>query len=302
MRRVAVIVVAGCVMALAALPAVLTSSAPPGASQVTASGEPAAAPASADQLAVLVLNSAPIPPGAQLWTAPPPSILDWPPESQGVGGLTDVDALYLAGGISDRWVLARVPRGARETDSGTVFSPSGDVQDFTVSLPTSGPNEYSAQLVYSTTETAGGLLLRIDAQVVWVPDRSGTERIPVPAGAELTGYTTLSAANPSSGAVSVQLGEADSSRLATAVNALPLAPQVACAEDSLLFTITFEPPAFSSHPGYSVSEDLCGSTVYLIAGATRLPALSDTGCSLRRLVVSLLPAAATGTRSTSSYC
>ena len=174
---------------------------------------------------------------------------------------------------------------------------------FSASLATSGPNQYWAQLLYETTAApGGGYVLRVDAEVVWVPDRSGAEAIPPPAGAELTGYTTLSAANPSSGPVTVELGEAAGARLAAAVNALPLAPESFCAEDSLLFYDQLEPPSFSSSPSYVVSEWACGSTVYVSAGSTHLPSLSDTGCSLRRLVVGLLPAAAAGTRGAVDRC
>jgi len=306
-RRVAVSVVA-VVTVLAAPPAVLTSSAPPAAPPGFASaGHPVAAPASADQFAIQVLDSAPVPPGAQPWTAAPPAVLNgW--MSVAVSGLVDLDALYLVNdpgltGLLDNWVAEHLPRGATESGYGEFGSPSGDAEGFTVSLPTSGPNEYLAQLEYETTEAGGGAyVLRIDAQVVWVPDRSGSERIPLPAGAELTGYTTLSLANPSSGPVSVQLGEAAGARLAAAVNALPLAPETVCAEGSLLFTITFQPPAFSPNPTYSVSEDSCGSTVSVSESTGQLPALRDSGCSLRRLVASLLPPPAVGTRGSVAYC
>jgi len=139
-----------------------------------------------------------------------------------------------------------------------MFGPSGDATGFFLSLPTSGPSQSLAMLLYATTATSGGqYALRVDAQVVWVPDRSSSEAIPPPAGAQLTGFATLSAANPSSGPVSVQLGEADSARLAAAVNALPLAPG-----HSAWKTPSSSPSPSSLplqlQPSYSVSEDLCG--------------------------------------------
>jgi hypothetical protein len=310
-RRIAVIVV-GCAMALATLPAVLAGSGQAGAasgSTTLAAGSGTAS--SGSQFAAQVLASAPIPPGARPWAAAPPAALDAPMLSVGVSGLIDVHALYVVGepaGLSDTdpldsWVLAHRPAGAMIQSTGSSSGPDGDATGFVLSLPTSGPNESLAQLIYETTASTGGdYVLRIDAEVVWVPDRSGTEAIPTPVGAQLTGFATLSAANPSSGPVTVQLGEAAGARIAAAVNALPLAPGTFCMEDSLLFIITFQPPPFSFNPSYSVSEDLCGSTVYVSAGATHLPALSDTGCSLRRLVASLLPAAAVGTRETVDSC
>jgi len=161
-----------------------------------------------------------------------------------------------------------------------MFGPSGDATGFFLSLPTSGPSQSLAMLLYATTATSGGqYVLRVDAQVVWVPDRSSSEAIPPPAGAQLTGFATLSAANPSSGPVSVQLGEADSARLAAAVNALPLA-----AGDILHGRLPPSSPSPSSLP-LQLQPQLLGvrgplwATVEVSVGATHLPALSDTGCS-----------------------
>ena len=310
-RRIAVIVVGGA-LALATLPPVLADSSPPPSVPAATSTAPDYTPTAAgEQFAAQVLASAPLPPGAQAWTAPPPAVLATPMQSIGVSGLIDIHELYLvdepAGpALSDPlngYVRAHLPAGSKEMGGGSMSGPSGDATGFFLSLPTSGPSQSLAMLLYATTATTGGqYVLRVDAQVVWVPDRSSSDAIPPPAGAQLTGFATLSAANPSSGPVSLQLGEADSARLAAAVNALPLAPGTFCMEDSLLFTIAFQPPPFSSSPSYSVSEDLCGSTVDVSVGATHLPALSDTGCSLRRLVAGLLPARAAGTRSAAADC
>ena len=309
-RRIAAACVA-VVMALAALPAVLTGASAPTAATGFAGATPAAAPpASGEQFAIQVLASAPIPPGAQAWTAPPPADLD-AVQTVAISGLIDLHELYLVGeaaaaeggGSLDRDVLEHLPAGSSLATSNSGSGPQGTTSGFSMSLPLAGPNQYFAQLVYeSTAAPGGGYVLRVDAEVVWVPDRSATDVIPPPAGAELTGYTTLSAANASSGPVTVELGEAAGARLAAAVNALPLAPDVMCAEGSLLFTITFQPPAGSPGPTSSVSENLCGPTVYGNVGATRLPALSDAGCSLRRLVAGLLPAQATGTRGSVADC
>jgi len=299
------------VMALAALPAVLTSAgAPTAATGFAGTTPPAAPPASGEQFAIQVLDSAPIPPGAQAWTAPPPADLE-SVQTVGISGLIDLHELYLVGepatpdrsGSLDGYVFAHLPPGSSLATGNSGGGPQGMTTGFSASLPTSGPNQYWAQLLYESTDApSGGYVLRVDAEVVWVPDRSGTDAIPPPAGAELTGYTTLSLMNPSSGPVTVELGEAAGARLAAAVNALPLSPETFCAEDALLFTITFQPPAFNAGPAYSVSEDLCGSTVYVSVGATHLPSLSDTGCSLLRLVDGLLPAQATGTREAVDRC
>jgi hypothetical protein len=309
-RRIAVIVV-GCALALATLPAVLADSSPaPSVPAVTSTAPDYAPSAAGEQFAAQVLASAPLPPGAQEWTAPPPADLD-SVQTVGISGLIDLHELYLVGepatsdgsGSLDRYALAHLPPRSSLASGNSGGGPQGMTSGFSVSLPTSGPNEDWAQILYETTNApAGGYVLRVDAQVVWVPDRSPADAIPAPAGAQVTGYTAISAMNSSTGPVTAQLGEADGARLAAAVNALPLAPGTFCMEDSLLFTITFQPPPFSSSPSYSVSEDLCGATVYVSVGATHLPALSDTGCSLRHLVAGLLPARAAGTRSAAADC
>jgi hypothetical protein len=312
-RTVAVAAV-GVILACATLPAVLAGSAPTAsatASGVGSSNPGASASASGEQFAIQVLDQAPIPAGAQPWTAAPPAVLEVPPQSIAISGLIDLHELFLVDEPAsfdqdspfESYVRAHLPPGSRIIGGNSGFGPDGSSTGLFASLPTSGPNEYLAQLLYETTaNAAGGYVLRVDAQVVWVPDRTGTGSIPLPGGAELTGYATLSLANPSSGPVTVELGQADSGRLAAAVDALPLAPRTFCMEDALLFTITFRPLAFTGHPTYTVSEDLCGSTVYVRTGATLLPALNDTGCTLRRLVLGLLPAAAAGTRGALVYC
>ena len=310
-RRRVVVACVAMVMALAFLPAVLATGGAPTTANGFASTTPAAAPpASGEQFAIQVLDSAPIPPGAQAWTAPPPADLDFV-QTVAISGLIDLHELYLVGeaatsdasGPLGRYVFAHAPAGSSYAGGNSGDGPQGATSGFSISLPLSGPNQYWGQLLYETTDAAGGgFVLRVDAEVVWVPDRSGAEMIPAQAIAQLTGYTALSAMDPSSGPVKVELGEADSRQLAAAVNALPLAPESFCAEDFLLFTISFEPPSGSSKPGYAVSEWACGSTVYVSAGATHLPALSDTGCSLRRLVAGLLPVAAVGTREAVDRC
>ena len=310
-RRRVVVAVVAVVMALAFLPAVLTTAGPPIAAARYAGSRPEAnPPASGEQFAAQVLDSAPIPPGAQAWPAPPPAERDSGP-GVGISGLIDLDELFLVGepatsdgsGPLGRYVFGHLPAGSRYAGGNSGGGPQGMTSGFSASLPVSGPNHYWAQLLYESTNAPdGGYVLRVDAEVVWVPDRSGAETIPPPAGAQLTGYTTLSLMNPSSGPVTVVLGETAGARLAAAVNALPLSPETFCAEDALLFTITFRPPALAASPAYSVSEDLCGSTVYVSVGATHLPALSDTGCSLRRLVAGLLPAQAAGTRGSVADC
>jgi hypothetical protein len=182
-RRIAVIVVA-CVMAFGTLPAVLAGSAPaPSVPALTSTAPDSTASAAGEQFAAQVLASAPIPPGADEWSAPPPAVLSGPSQTIGVSGLIDLDELYLVGESSGppgsgnptlSYVLTHLPLGSSVMGGVGGGGPDGSWEGFVVSLPTSGANEYLAQLLYATTETAGGYyVLRIDAQVVWVPDRPG---------------------------------------------------------------------------------------------------------------------------------
>jgi hypothetical protein len=308
-RRLAV-AATGVVMALAVLPAALASSGQSEAASGPASPAlPAQAtgtpPASGAKFASQVLSSAPLPPGAQPWTAAPPAVLDTPMQSVASDGLTDVHALYLvdqsAGPALLQHVLANLGAGATMQSTGSSGGPSGDSVGFAVSLPTTGPDESSAELLYATTQLPDGdYVLRIDAQTVWVPTRSPDDAIPEPAGAQLTGYATISAMNSSSGPVTIRLGEADSVELAGVINALPIAAPAMCSEDSLLSTITVYP--MNGSGPVRVQEWLCPKVVDVSFGGAKPVLLNDSGCSVIRLVAGLLPAQATGTRSAVQYC
>lgn len=312
-RRIAVTVVA-CAMALAALPAVFAGPRPiavgrgtvTAASGASASVGGASGPASGQQFAEQELSLAPLPAGATAWTAVAPAALDTPALSVGSGDLTDVHALYEvdqpAGRAMSDAALAQLPAGSSVGTRFTGGLPDAQIVGFAVSLPTSGPNESSAQLVYATAPAAdGAYVLRIDAQVVWVPDRPPVDVISPPASAHLTGYANLSLANPSSGPVTVPLGEVDSIRLADAINALPLAAPGMCMENSLLYTITFYPMNGSGQTD-DVSGWFCPRDVDASVGATHLPPLNDDGCHVIRLVLGFLPPQATGTRSFAPTC
>jgi hypothetical protein len=315
MRRIGVAAV-GAVMALAVLPAALAASGQSEAGSGLASttlrtpatgAQPAAGdlPASGQQFAAQVLSAAPLPPGAQPWTATPPSVLAQPPLTIGSGDLSDIDALYLvdeaAGPSMSEYVLTEVGAGATVLTTGSTSGPSGSTVMFEVSMPTAGPNQSSAQLLYATTQLPDGdYLLRIDAQVVWVPGRSPSDAIPEPAGAQLTGYAAISAMNSSTGPVTVQLGEADSLELADAINALPIAAPAMCMENSLLSTITFYPMSGVS-PAH-VQEWLCPKLVQVSFGGAQPVLLNDGACSVIRLVAGLLPEQAAGTRGAVQYC
>lgn len=253
--------------------------------------------AASDAFAARTLALAPIPSGASSWTGSPPAPLQ-EPMSVGVSGLVDVDELFemtpLAEPLST-YVLAHLPPGAKITTSGYGSGPNGSSAEFVVSLPTSGPNESLALLVYTTTPVGSEEVVRVDAEVVWVPNRPAGEDIPTPVTATLTGFRTVSAAFGAVGPVTVALDPQQSARLARLVNALPLGPESFCAEDAEVFSISFVVQN-ASGGSYQVTGSLCGRAVRLTVDGAARPLLSDAGCSLFDAVRALLPSSAAGSR------
>jgi hypothetical protein len=195
-------------------------------------------------------------------------------------------------------VLAHLPQGAGSAGT-SYYSPgngSAGSEGLAVTLPTYGPNEYSAQLLYATVSTAAGAyVLRVDAQTTWAQTRAASEKVPGNYRALLTGFKALSLMRGPSGPASVDLSPADSARLVKAFDALPLGGGGMCMEDSLLYTITFSPTS-GAGPGYKVSGWGCAASVQVSTGNSVLPPLYDKSCSLLDLVRQFAPASATATR------
>jgi hypothetical protein len=196
-------------------------------------------------------------------------------------------------------VLAHLPPGAKRTGTGTFGGPSGAGSGFVLTLPTSGQNEYLAEIVYSIVPHQSGSIVRIDAQCVWEPDRLGSESIPRGATAKLTGYAALSLARPSSEPATVVLDANDSARLANSLNGLPLAPQPNCLEDSVLYQVVFHAPDGAN---FDATGDACEGTVELSVNGRQLPPLDDAKCVVLHLVASYVPKRTTGTRQAAANC
>lgn len=256
---------------------------------------------SAAAFARTVLAEAPVPTGSEPISSVP-SVLDQAIEHPGIRGLIDLHRSYSSPDSPEEFeanVLVHLPAGATRTGTGTFGGPSGSGSDFIVSLPTSGPNEYLAQLVYSMVASGNASIVRVDAQCVWEPDRTAAETIPRGATAELTGYAALSLARPSSGPIAVRLDANASARLTGVLNRLPVAPPPNCMEDALLYTITFRS---SDGAEDTVIGDECAATVEISVSGQGLASLHDVGCSVLRLVRNDLPRRATGTRRAASQC
>lgn len=247
---------------------------------------------------------APIPPGASAWTAALPPLLAAPATSVGIRGLIDIHQVYLVPfQLSQRAVTGQLPPGAKVTTSGSGGGPQGSDTSFVVAMPTLGPHEYLAQIVYTMTTVGVRELLRVDAQVVWVPSRPAAEAIPTPVTADVTGFNLISLASLAGApvhSITVRLGPGQSGRLAAVVDSLPRGAGVLCMEDAETYSITFLP--LSGASPVTVTGHLCGSAVDISVGGRSWPTLHDGRCLLLRAVSAVLPRSAAGTHNAAKDC
>lgn len=251
--------------------------------------------------ATQVLAEAPIPVGSYALSSAP-RLLNAPAESPDIPGLVDLHRIYATPESPDAIrndVLGRIPKGADETGKGSSGGPGGSTSDFEISIPTYGANEYFAQLVYTIATSAIGSRVRIDAQSVWEPDRRASERVPAVAIAELTGYSTVSAEAGGEGAHSITLDPSESTRLAEALNSLPVGPKPTCLEGWVVYRIVFRT---LSNGTYTVDGNLCGFLMGLQENGRTLSELHDARCSFSRLIAKFLPNGAIGTRQLVARC
>src|ERR1039457_3240166 len=148
----------------------------------------------AASFALRVLKEATIPPGAR---STHKVVCGWllHASSVAIGDLTDLHKLYLVAKTPyevESYVRAHLRHGAKVTSSGCGGSPQCTEEDVEVSLPTSGNNEYFAQLVYTFSPVGTGSELRIDSQTVWVANRPAGEVAPTGRVMEVTGFSTTS--------------------------------------------------------------------------------------------------------------
>jgi hypothetical protein len=258
----------------------------------------------AASFALRVLKEATIPPGAHSTHKVLCGLLAHAASSVGIGDLTDLHKLYLVSKSPDEvenYVEAHLRHGAKVTSTGNGGSPQCTDEDVEVSLPTSGNNEYFAQLVYTIAPVGGGSELRIDSQTVWVPNRPVGEVAPTGRVMEVTGFSQTSLMRNSSGPVTVLLSNPQAATIRKVFNVLPRGPRVFCMEDSLLFEIAIPAnvglPPFFTADGYE-----CGETVLVTEHGKTLPSLYDRNCSLLRAVAKLLPPKAKSTREIASQC
>jgi hypothetical protein len=229
----------------------------------------------------------------------------------GIGATSDRHRFYLVSGAAASelpgYVTDHLPLSKLES-SGL----GSQLDEFLFVLPTWGPHEYLAALEYATSTSAGEpcssagatpggpCLLRLDAVTTWEPSRSTTEVVPPADLARVTGFASASIFR-SSGPVVVTLGPASSARVVRAFDSLPLGQGPGCHEDETLYEIEFGPAA-GPGPRYEVRGEECAAVVLVSVGAKVLHPLSDSTCSLLKLVQLLLPPTAKATRAVVGAC
>jgi hypothetical protein len=123
----------------------------------------------------------------------------------------------------------------------------------------------------------------------WEPSRPATEVVPEGDRARVTGFAAVSIFR-SSGPVVATLGPASSARLVRIFDSLPPGEGPGCHEDETLYEIEFWHAA-GPGPHYQVQGDGCATEVLVSVGAKALHPLSDSACSLLKLVQQLLTTA-----------
>jgi hypothetical protein len=167
---------------------------------------------------------------------------------------------------------------------------TGSVESTTyeVSLPLANRHVSYESIDYTVGYTSSGVEeLRIDAEVDWAPIR--TVEMPTSGVVTLTGFARTSDMNPSSEPTSVTLTKSEAQRLRSRIATLSNAFYGSvCMEDSTLFTLSVAPGP-GQRATWSASGDICPGDLYVVNGTEHIT-LVDTPCSLRSLIVSLLPA------------
>ena len=271
---------------------------------VAASGPAQPSPGAA--FAQRVLDEAVVPPGARVTTVVRSRTLTGNFVTTGLPGTRDVHRLYLLDESMDAvesYLKAHVPKDATQLGYGSEDYRSGIFSlSLWYDLPVSGPHDYLAELSYLSVDTGSGAELRVDAEVVWEPNRPADERAPENGVVEVTAYSKASLRSGSSGPVTFAVTGARARALLRALNALPLGPRRSCLEDVLLFKLVVRRAA-GSPPELEADGWACMAAVDVSEHGRAMPDLADRSCAVLRAVVSVLPAhEANATRAEGKQC
>jgi hypothetical protein len=286
----------GARLALAATAVTLTAcgstAAPPASGSHTF--PPAGSRAEAAALAQLLLSRVPLPSGARRLpqTPLPPSLTA--PAYGYAGGAAALDqyqlfALAQPVGTAAAFLAARVPPGMGHGGTGS----GGTTQDVSYLARSVPAGIASAQLVLTIAPaSAGGSLLRADAQVIWYPSRSAAEYIDPARYHVLSLVVTIFGRNPHT-VRKVVTSQAFIARLAETLDRSQAEPTatVVCPADFEDYQLSFSVSG-NSRPAVTVwaNETGCGGAQVAVDGHSQ-PSLADYGAvgALVRQVVPVTP-------------
>jgi hypothetical protein len=267
-----------------------------------------ASPSPAVSLARQLLNEAVLPPSAVL--VHPSTVVVCQCEGAPSGGpTTSLHRYYIVAGAPasiESYLSSHVPTGAVYGGGGTTQTRgAAEILSTAIIFPSNGPHLYLKQLAYSmTTRTASTSWLRVDSEVVWIPNRSAAQEVTGVVSATATGYQTTGLMG-STGAAAVQLDGTQLADFVHVVNQLPLAPRIVCMENVNAFQVTLRLNDGDSLHIYNGNCNGLYETVSRMSGDIAVGGftLSDRSCALIAVVSGLFPpASARGTHQALRDC
>jgi hypothetical protein len=220
----------------------------------------------------------------------------------------DVHRLYLVPGTRASlaaFLLHHLPPGASNNQGIMVQTDpvSYDAEFIPLTMPTSGPNEDQATLLYAFAADGPGVQeLRIDAETASEPSRSASEMVAPTGRVVVTGYGELSLAQGPTMPVSVMLTGERARQARAAFDRLSLGGTGGCMESVSSYEIQFFDHG-SLTPTSTAASVSCGDGVGVATGQRTGYSVADPHCHLLAEVVSVLPArTAKATRDTLKAC
>lgn len=202
-----------------------------------------AAPSPALSLALQLLNTAIIPPGAVLAHPDAKDLICQCAGTPIVQPLFADHHIYIVPGpptAVETFLTKHIPKGGHyDGSTGTSSTNNGiGIISIAFTYPADGPHVYLKQLAYSMTKrNSSTSWLRVDSQIVWVPNRSSNQKVTPAISASVTGYQK-SALSGTSGDVTIPVSGKKLTKLVAELNALPLGPESRCMENLAGFTIS----------------------------------------------------------------
>jgi hypothetical protein len=263
----------------------------------------------AQLLAQKLLDAAIIPPGAVLAHPVAGDVICQCAGTPSVQPFFAEHHIYIVPGpptAVEQFLTTHIPKGGSyDGSTGTSGGPNGaGIISIAITYPARGPHVYLKQLAYSMTKkNSSSSWLRVDSQIVWVPNRAADQEVPAAVSATITGYQKT-ALSGTSGDVKIQLSGKKLATLVTQLNALPLGPENRCMEDLTGFAISLR---LKNGERLQISNGFCAGafdSVTAITGNENAVnyVLSDPSCHFIDDVATLFPSSVKGTHEAQSGC